>query len=102
VVNVGIKSGTNSIHGTAYAYDRDDSFDVRNYFNSAPAPKTPIALEQFGASLGGPIKKDKLFYFLSYEINGIRWPARSNIDFRSRPPRAEMQRRTFSLPASLR
>jgi hypothetical protein len=67
VVNVGIKSGTNSIHGTAYAYGRDDSFDARNYFNAAPAPKTPIALEQFGASLGGPIKKDKLFYFLSYE-----------------------------------
>src|ERR1700676_126975 len=67
IVNVGIKSGTNSIHGTAYAYGRDDSFDARNYFNTAPAPPTPIALEQFGATLGGPIKKDKLFYFLSYE-----------------------------------
>jgi hypothetical protein len=67
VVNVGIKSGTNSIHGTAYAYGRDDSFDARNYFVRPPAPPTPIALEQFGATLGGPIKRDKLFYFLSYE-----------------------------------
>jgi hypothetical protein len=67
IVNVGIKSGTNSIHGTAYAYGRDDSFDARNYFNPAPAPTTPIALEQFGATMGGPIRKDKLFYFLSYE-----------------------------------
>ena len=67
IVNVGIKSGTNSMHGTAYAYGRDGSFDARNYFNPAPAPATPLDLEQFGATLGGPIKKDKLFYFLSYE-----------------------------------
>ena len=73
VVNVGIKSGTNSIHGTAYAYGRSDAFDARTYFDhegsgcAAPCPKTPVELEQFGASIGGPIKHDKLFYFLSYE-----------------------------------
>jgi hypothetical protein len=67
IVNVGIKSGTNSVHGTAYAYGRDDSFDARNYFDPVSAPKTPIAFEQFGATLGGPIKKDKFFYYLSYE-----------------------------------
>src|SRR5665213_369190 len=68
VVNVGLKSGTNAIHGTAYAYGRSDAFDARDYFATAPgAIKPPLALEQFGAALGGPIKKGKLFYFLSYE-----------------------------------
>src|SRR5713101_1630772 len=67
VINLGVKSGTNSIHGTAYAYGRETSFDARNFFNPAPAPKTPVELEQFGATIGGHIKKDKLFYFLGYE-----------------------------------
>src|ERR1700674_5531028 len=67
IVNVGIKSGTNAIHGTAYAYGREDAWDARNYFNSAPQQKSPLALEQYGATVGGPIKKDRLFYFLNYE-----------------------------------
>jgi hypothetical protein len=67
IVNVGIKSGTNSIHGTAYAYGRTDAWDARNYFNSAPQEKSPLGLEQYGGTVGGPIKKDKLFYFLNYE-----------------------------------
>jgi hypothetical protein len=67
VVNVGLKSGTNSLHGTAYAFGRDDSWDARNYFNPVTAPKYPLALEQFGATAGGPIKKDKIFWFLAYE-----------------------------------
>jgi hypothetical protein len=67
VVNAGLKSGTNNIHGTAFAFGRDTALDARNYFDNAPVAKNPIALEQFGASLGGPIKKDKLFYFANYE-----------------------------------
>jgi len=67
IVNAGIKSGTNSIHGTAFAFGRDTALDARNYFDAAPTPKAPISLEQFGASVGGPIKKDHLFYFLNYE-----------------------------------
>src|ERR1700681_1554194 len=67
IVNVGIKSGTNTIHGTAYAYGRTDAWDARNYFNSAPQQKSPLALEQYGGTVGGPIKKDRLFYFLNYE-----------------------------------
>ena len=67
VVNVGIKSGTNSIHGTAYAFGRDSAMDARNYFNVTSLPKRAVALEQYGATVGGPIKKDKLFYFLGYE-----------------------------------
>jgi outer membrane receptor protein involved in Fe transport len=73
IVNAGIKSGTNSIHGTAFAFGRDTALDARNFFNQpgpnclAPCAKAPIGLEQFGASLGGAIKKDKLFYFVNYE-----------------------------------
>ncbi len=67
VVNVGIKSGTNAVHGTAYAYGRDGAWDARDYFNPPPAPVPSISLEQFGATLGGPIVKDKLFYFLTFE-----------------------------------
>ena len=68
VVNVSIKSGTNSLHGSAFAYGRDQAFDARDYFAApAPAPAPPLTLEQFGGSLGGPIKKDKLFFFADYE-----------------------------------
>ncbi len=67
VVNVGLKSGTNNFHGTAYAFGRDTALDARNLYNTAPAPKTPLSLEQFGATAGGPIKKDKLFFFTAYE-----------------------------------
>jgi hypothetical protein len=68
IVNVGLKSGTNSYHGTAYAYGRDGAWDANDFFvNAAGAKPAPVALEQFGATFGGPIKKDKLFYFLSFE-----------------------------------
>jgi hypothetical protein len=68
VVNVGLKSGTNSIHGTAFAFGRDgDIFDARNYFNTVPASKLQRTLEQYGGSVGGPIIKDKAFFFGAYE-----------------------------------
>ena len=67
VVNVGLKSGTNKIHGSAFAFGRDGVMDARNYFNDAPAPKNPRTLEQFGGSLGGAIVKDRAFFFGAYE-----------------------------------
>lgn len=68
VVNVGLKSGTNSVHGTAFGFGRDGNiFDARNYFNADPAPKLQRTLEQFGGSLGGPFVKDKAFFFGAYE-----------------------------------
>jgi hypothetical protein len=67
VLNVGLKSGTNSLHGSAFAFGRDQNTDARNFFNQVPAPKTPRSLEQFGGSLGGPIIKDKAFFFGAYE-----------------------------------
>ena len=70
VVNLGIKSGTDQVHGTAYYFHRNAAFDARNYFNPSPQPVSALLLHQFGASIGGPILKDKWFYFVNYE--GVR------------------------------
>jgi hypothetical protein len=67
VVNVGLKSGTNSLHGTVYGFGRDDAFDARNYFNVVGTPKNSVTLEQYGATAGGRIIKDKLFFFGGFE-----------------------------------
>ncbi len=68
VISVGIKSGTNNIHGTAYAFGRNaEATDAANFFTNSV---TPATLEQFGASAGGRIIKDKLFWFANYE--GLR------------------------------
>ena len=67
VVNIVTKSGTNALHGSLFEYYRDDALGARNYFNAAPLPKNSFSNHQFGASLGGPIVKDKTFFFLSYE-----------------------------------
>jgi hypothetical protein len=67
IVNVGLKSGTNQLHGTAYAFGRDTPMDARNYFNTKDQPKNPRNLEQFGATVGGPIIKDRLFFFGGFE-----------------------------------
>ena len=68
VVNVGLKSGTNGLHGTAYAFGRNTPLDARNYFNTvASGPENPRNLEQFGGTVGGPIIKDKFFFFGGYE-----------------------------------
>jgi Carboxypeptidase regulatory-like domain/TonB dependent receptor len=67
IIDIGIKSGTNTMHGTAYAYGRDTALDARNYYDVATAPKAEVGLEQFGGTIGGPIKKDKLFFFANYE-----------------------------------
>ena len=70
VMNLGLKSGTNAIHGSAYYFSRNSAFDARNYFDPPPSPVSALILHEFGASIGGPIKKDKWFYFVNYE--GIR------------------------------
>jgi Carboxypeptidase regulatory-like domain/TonB dependent receptor len=70
VVNIGIKSGTDQIHGTAYYFHRNSAFDARNYFNPVGQQLSALLLHQFGASIGGPILKGKWFYFANYE--GVR------------------------------
>jgi len=67
VVNIVTKSGTNALHGSLFEYFRNNALDARNYFDNAPAPQAPFHNNQFGGSIGGPIVKDKTFFFLDYE-----------------------------------
>ncbi len=67
VVNIVTKSGGNTIHGTAGEYFRNDALDARNYFDPVGTPRAPFHNNQYGASLGGPIIKDRTFFYLDYE-----------------------------------
>jgi hypothetical protein len=70
VVNASIKSGTNAIHGSAWEYNRNDAFDIRQFFDGTnPVPK--YRQNQFGATLGFPIIRNKLFFFGDMELNRI-------------------------------
>jgi hypothetical protein len=66
VVNVVTKSGTNNLHGSTYEFFRNDVLNAHG-FSFSPTPKAPFKQNQFGGTLGGPIKKDKTFFFGSYE-----------------------------------
>jgi len=66
-VNIVTKSGTNTVHGTVYEYFRNNALDARNFFNPVSGPQDVFHNNQFGFSLGGPFKKDKTFWFVSYE-----------------------------------
>ncbi len=70
IVTVVSKSGTNQFHGSVYNYHRNDNLDAREFFDLEDAPE--FKQNQFGASLGGPIVKDKTFFFASYEGTRIR------------------------------
>jgi len=68
VISAITRSGTNSFHGSAYEFLRNSALDSRNFFDASTIP--PFRRNQFGASLGGPIQKDKTFFFADYE--GLR------------------------------
>jgi hypothetical protein len=67
VVNIVTKSGTNHWHGSALEYWRTSQLGARNFFNIDSQPKNPFHNNQFGGALGGPIAKDKTFFFGDYE-----------------------------------
>src|SRR6266851_2944749 len=69
VVNVVTKSGTNDIHGNAYEFFRNQNLNAKGFFDTT---KLDYLQNQFGATLGGPIKKDKTFFFVTYEGDRIR------------------------------
>lgn len=76
IVNIATRSGTNDFHGEAFEFLRNHAMDARNFFNpirlssGAFNPQSPFKRNQFGAALGGPIYKDRTFFFFSYE--GLR------------------------------
>jgi hypothetical protein len=66
IINVATKSGTNEFHGAGYIYYRSDKFAARNFFDDT-GKADPLQRRQYGASIGGPIRKDKTFFFFNYE-----------------------------------
>ncbi len=86
IVNVTIKSGTNSFHGDAYEFFRNDKLNANSWSNDFhtdskgnwdPLPKNKLRYNMFGATYGGPIKKDKLFFFADYQGQRFHHPANS-------------------------
>lgn len=69
-ISVISKSGSNQFHGSAFEFLRNSSLDARNFFDLGG--KSPLRLNQFGGSVGGPVVKDKLFFFVSYEGYRLR------------------------------
>jgi len=76
IVNIATRSGTNEIHGEVFYFYRNNALDARNFFNrkttstGAPNPQAQLNRNSFGAAAGGPIKRDRVFFFASYE--GLR------------------------------
>jgi Carboxypeptidase regulatory-like domain/TonB dependent receptor len=76
IVNLATRSGTNAYHGEAFEFFRNNDLDARNFFNptvtssGAPNPQAPFKRNDFGGALGGPLVKNKVFFFLAYE--GLR------------------------------
>lgn len=67
IVNLVTRTGTNSVHGSLFEFVRNDSLDARNFFSQPEFAKPNLRLNQFGATLGGPVIRDKMFYFGNYE-----------------------------------
>jgi outer membrane receptor protein involved in Fe transport len=70
IVSAVTRSGTNTLHGSAFEFHRNDALDAKNYFDPEDEPIPPFTRNQFGGYIGGPILKDRMFFFGSYE--GLR------------------------------
>jgi len=75
VVNIVTRAGTNQFHGSLFEFNKTAALGARNVFNQAPQPKAGLVNNDFGATAGGPIKRNKAFFFASYE--GRRYDSRS-------------------------
>lgn len=89
-IAIATRAGTNSFHGSAFNYLRNDVFDARNYFNLATATKPPLRQNDFGGTVGGPFLKDKTFFFFSYEGLRLRQPQTYTASFYTAAARAKM------------
>jgi Carboxypeptidase regulatory-like domain/TonB dependent receptor len=82
VINATIKSGSNAFRGTAFEFIRNDALDARAYFEQPGTKKAPYRQNQFGATFGGPIWRNKTFFFVDYQGTRI---GTSSIDFSTVP-----------------
>ncbi|PYQ12219.1 MAG: hypothetical protein DMF80_18945 [Acidobacteria bacterium] len=67
VINAVTRSGANEFHGSAFEFHRNSALDARNFFDPPSQPKPDFKRNQFGAVLGGPLRRDRTFFFLAYE-----------------------------------
>ncbi len=73
VTNLITKAGTNAFHGSAWEFNRNDAYDANDFFsNQAGIPRQALRFNQYGGTFGGPIIKDKMFFFLSFQDNDFR------------------------------
>ncbi len=86
VINASTRSGANKFHGSAWEFLRNDALDARQYFESSDQPKAPYKQNMFGATFGGPMVKDKAFFFVDYEGTRIH---SAQTDFATLPTQAE-------------
>jgi len=93
VVNIQIKSGTNTLHGSAFEFLRNDKIEANDLFNNKfGRAKPPFKQNQFGGTLGGPIRRDRTFYFTDYQ----GWRVREGRTYLSNVPSLAMRRGDFS------
>ncbi|HEX4032016.1 MAG TPA: TonB-dependent receptor [Terracidiphilus sp.] len=87
IVSATLKAGTNQFHGAVFEFLRNDDFDANNFFtNRAGLPRTPFHQNQFGATVGGPILHNRVFFFGDYQ--GTRESTKSGSSIESVPPMA--------------
>jgi hypothetical protein len=73
VISIQTKSGTNAFHGSAFEFHRNDALNAANYFRNPVNPqKTPLTQNQFGFTLGGPLRQDRTFFFVDYQGQTVR------------------------------
>ncbi len=92
IINATIKSGTNQFHGSVYEFLRNEKFDAKNFFDSHTDPIAPYKQNQFGATFGGAVVKNRTFFFADYE--GLR--IRQSQTWASTVPTAAMRSGDFS------
>jgi hypothetical protein len=100
VTNIQLKTGTNAFHGDLFEFFRNTAMDARNFFLVAPVPKQVLKQNQFGGTVGGPIIKDRTFFFFSYEglrsveqsasLANVLSPAEENGDFSALLPSTQL------------
>ena len=108
ITNIQLKTGGNAFHGDVFEFFRNTAMDARNFFLVAPVPKQVLKQNQFGATLGGPIIKDRTFFFGSYEglrsveqsaqITNVLTPAEVNGDFSALLPATQLVSPYTGLP----
>ena len=73
VISIQTKSGTNAVHGSAFEFHRNDALNAANYFRNPVDPqKAPLKQNQFGFTLGGPLRTDRTFFFVDYQGQTVR------------------------------